>query len=127
MFSALGTVFRRHDMSGLTESEIAETMIDPYEETPKYAVGIVGFVCGFMALFVLARLVLVLRRRFAPLFAKSTIYQRITAVGRYLASKQQRLLGVHFPTLGVLLVTLAFFAFTMSMNPLSLCTRPRIS
>ncbi|KAK1220215.1 hypothetical protein PQX77_017035 [Marasmius sp. AFHP31] len=100
-------------MSGLTEAELAEREIDPYEETPKYAIGVVGFICGFIALFIVARVVLTLRRRFGPLFVKSSVYRRLTAAGRYLASKQQKLFGVHFPVLGVTLVTFAFFAFTM--------------
>ncbi|KAL0581780.1 hypothetical protein V5O48_000257 [Marasmius crinis-equi] len=106
-------LFSRHDTSSLTPAQLAENDVDPYEETPKYARGVVYFVCGFMALFVGARFVLSLRRRFAPIFTKSGFYRRVIAASRYLATKQQKVLGVHFPTLGVSLVIFAFFAFTM--------------
>ncbi|KAL0570684.1 hypothetical protein V5O48_011272 [Marasmius crinis-equi] len=107
-------LFPRHDMSGLTEAEHEETLRDPYEESPKYAFGVVGFVCGFIFFFVIARVVLILRRRFAPLFTKSSMYRRVTAVSRYLAAKQQKLLGVYLPTVGVMLLLFAFFTFTMT-------------
>ncbi|KAK1225937.1 hypothetical protein PQX77_011092 [Marasmius sp. AFHP31] len=104
----------RHDKSGHSHAELAENLRDPYEESPKYAVGVVSFVCGIMGLFVIARLILALRRRYEVLYTKSSVYRRVTATSRYFAAKQQKLLDVHFPTVGVLLLMFAFFAFTMT-------------
>ncbi|KAK7041554.1 hypothetical protein VNI00_009141 [Paramarasmius palmivorus] len=108
-------LLRRHDTSGLTESEIAETLVDPYEKTPRYAEGVVYFLCGGIALFVLARAILALRakRRFSASALRSSVYLKGVAIGRYLSSRQQRIFGVHFPVLGVGLLIFAFFAFTM--------------
>ncbi|KAF9266053.1 hypothetical protein L218DRAFT_942341 [Marasmius fiardii PR-910] len=100
-------------MSGFTQAEMEETKIDPYEETPKYARGVVYFVCAVIVLSAASRSVLALRRRFARIYTRSSVYRKSTAAGRFLASKQQRLFGYHFPTLGVTLLILAFFAFTM--------------
>ncbi|EEB89852.1 hypothetical protein MPER_12010 [Moniliophthora perniciosa FA553] len=102
-------------MSGLSASERAELLHDPYEKTPRYARGVVYFICGGIALFAIARVILALRakRRFSASAVRSSLYRKGVAAGRYLSSKQQRILGIHFPVLGTGLLTLAFFLFTM--------------
>uniref|UniRef100_A0A0W0F9E4 ferric-chelate reductase (NADPH) n=2 Tax=Moniliophthora roreri TaxID=221103 RepID=A0A0W0F9E4_MONRR len=102
-------------MSGLSASERAELVHDPYEKSPRYAQGVVYFICGGIALFTIARGILALRakRRFSASAVKSSLYRKGVAAGRYLSSKQQRLSGIHFPVLGVGLLILAFFVFTM--------------
>ncbi|KAK7025974.1 hypothetical protein VNI00_015804 [Paramarasmius palmivorus] len=93
-----------------------EMAADPYEESPKYAKGVLYFLCGTLALFIIGRWIVAIRnqRRFSQSALKSGIYRKGIAISRYLSSKQQRIFGVHFPVLGSGLLILAFFVFLMA-------------
>lgn len=108
---------RRHGHSTLTEAEMQETLRDPYAASPKYA-WITAAVLGcLIAVFGLANVSYLLRRRYPALFANSWYARKKTALWRYLASKQQRVKAgrvFHFPVLGAGLVMLAFFLFMFS-------------
>ena len=112
-------LFARHSTDGFTAAEIAETHVDPYEETPKYALGVVYFVCAALALAALANALhhLRIKRGGAAATATATTHSKVlrkTAAGwRYLSVKQQKVAGYRFPVLGVGLLMLAFFTFIM--------------
>jgi hypothetical protein len=92
-----------------------ELAADPYEDSPKYAKGVLYFICGTLALFIIGRWMAAIRnqRRFSQSALKSGIYRKGIAISRYLSSKQQRIFSVHFPVLGSGLLILAFFVFLM--------------
>lgn len=100
--------------SGLTEAEQLETLRDPYASAPKYAWITAVVIGSIIALFGLANLSYLLRRRYPGLFVNSWYARKKTASWRYLASKQQRLQNgrlFQFPVLGSGLIMLAFFLF----------------
>ncbi|KIY72794.1 hypothetical protein CYLTODRAFT_449535 [Cylindrobasidium torrendii FP15055 ss-10] len=100
--------------SDYTDAELADMARDPYELTPRYARGVVYFICIVIAGFAILRGILAARasKRFASL-TQSNGYRKATSAARYLSSKQHQALGYRFPTLGVGLLLLAFFAFIM--------------
>jgi lysylphosphatidylglycerol synthetase-like protein (DUF2156 family) len=108
----------RHDPaahgSTLTEAEQLETLRDPYSESPKYAWITAAVLGSLIALFALANVSYLVRRRYPSLFANTWYTRKKTAVWRYLGSKQQRISAgrvFHFPVLGAGLIMLAFFLF----------------
>ena len=109
-------LFARHSTDGFTAAEIAETHVDPYEETPKYALGVVYFVCAALALAALANALHHLRIKrggAATATTHSKVLRKTAAGWRYLSVKQQKVAGYRFPVLGVGLLMLAFFTFIM--------------
>lgn len=101
----------------LTEAEKLELLRDPYSESPKYAWITATILCSIIAIFGLANMSYLFRRRYPALFANSWYTRKKTALWRYLAAKQQRVKAgrvFHFPVLGAGLVMLAFFLFMFS-------------
>ena len=106
----------RHDTSSLTDSQLHELTLDPYDEAEKYTRGVIYFFIAGIAVHAGLRALHALRasKKHTLAFANSNAYQKAAAAGRYLSSKQQRIPGLTFPTLGVGLLIVAFYAFTMS-------------
>lgn len=102
--------------SELTESEMHEQTLDPYDESAKYAEGVVIFVCVGIALYGALRGLLAARARNGTIFKSSSTYRKTVAAARYLSSRQQKLHGWYYPTLGIGLLIIAFYAFTMSQS-----------
>ncbi|TNY20110.1 ferric reductase NAD binding domain-containing protein [Rhodotorula diobovata] len=106
-------VARGHSHSGMTESEIAETKVDPYEDTPKYAKSAVIFICGCIALLGLANLVTsFMRTKLGSRMARSKAYRRTVAFYRWVETSQPKAAGwIRFPTAGVIGIIVLFWLF----------------
>lgn len=69
-----------------------------------------------MLIAVVFRLIQHLREnsRFSNALGNSRVYKRVTAFGRYLSSRQFKVLGWHLPTSGMLFLMVTFFIFQFS-------------
>ncbi|BGP58497.1 hypothetical protein JCM8202_001162 [Rhodotorula sphaerocarpa] len=109
------TLWPRHDTSDFTPSELAEMLIDPYEQAPKYAKAAVGVLCGLVALFGIINFVSgLLKKPFARRIRRSPFYLRTVALYRYVETSQPKAIGwFRFPTKGVILLIVVFYLFAV--------------
>ncbi|GAA6041443.1 hypothetical protein JCM8097_005252 [Rhodosporidiobolus ruineniae] len=108
-------VARAHSSSNFTAAEKAEMLVDPYEDTPKYAKAAVTFLCAGVALFGLINLFSIfLRSRYNQWVARSKTYRRCVAAYRWIETSQPKAAGwIHFPTTGTILLIALFWVFAL--------------
>ncbi|GAA5831080.1 hypothetical protein JCM5353_002010 [Sporobolomyces roseus] len=103
----------RHDHSTYTPAEKAEMLIDPYEDTPKYAKAALIFLCSGIAIFGLINFFsVILRTKAGSRITRSKLYRRKLAAYRWIESSQPKAIGwIHFPTVGVISLITVFWLF----------------
>ncbi|GAA5914335.1 hypothetical protein JCM8208_004439 [Rhodotorula glutinis] len=104
---------RGHSHAGMTPSEIAETKVDPYEDTPKYAKAAVIAICGGIALLGLANLVTIfMRTKLGSRLARTKYYRKKVAFYRWVETSQPKAIGwIRLPTAGVIGIIVLFWLF----------------
>ncbi|GAA5884792.1 hypothetical protein JCM16303_007268 [Sporobolomyces ruberrimus] len=103
-------IWPRHDHSTFTPAEMAEMLIDPYEDTPKYAKAATIFLCAGIFVFGLFNLATWALRN--KRVTRTRRYRRVVAFYRWIETSQPRALGfVTFPTVGTISLITVFSLF----------------
>ncbi|GAA5913256.1 uncharacterized protein JCM6883_005298 [Sporobolomyces salmoneus] len=103
-------LFPRHDKSTFTPAEMAEMLVDPYEDTPKYAKAALIFLCAGIAILGIFNFFSIAVRN--KRITRSKGYRRAVAFYRWVESSQPKAIGwIRFPTVGVILLITVFWLF----------------
>ncbi|GAA5876446.1 hypothetical protein JCM8547_002129 [Rhodosporidiobolus lusitaniae] len=101
----------RHIATGLSATEEAETRMDPWAESSKYAKISSGVLAGAIAVFGLFNLTG--RLLGSTQATRSPIYRRTVALYRYIETAQPKAIGpVRLPAVGTFLLIASFWLFT---------------
>ncbi|GAA5977240.1 hypothetical protein JCM11641_003886 [Rhodosporidiobolus odoratus] len=108
-------LLRRHDHSDYTPSEMEEMLVDPYEDTPKYAKAAVIFLCAGVAFFgVINACAIFMRTKIGGRVARTKPYRRLVASYRWIESSQPKAVGwFRFPTTGAIMLIAFFWLFAL--------------